>query len=382
MVGPFGLHLKGTMRRRALPLAHALAEKGHRLTLLLPPWDSPQDAGRSWNDGAVRVVNLPLPPGGRTAQQAALTWRLALAVLDQSPDVVHLFKPKGCSGGAHLALWTWRRLGRCGARLVVDWDDWEGEGGWNERAGYPLWLRWLFARQERWGIRAADGVTVASRLLERRALALRRGRGGVHYLPNGARPGPLPAVGRDGATVLWFTRFSECSPARGLRLFQRLRWHVPQARLLIVGAGLAGEEGELPVLLGKGELAQAVDYAGWLEGDALRRALAGATIAMFPMDDTTLNRARCPARLADLLAAGVPTVAERVGEAATYIVDGQSGRLVRPGDEDAFARAMAQLLQDEEGRTVLSQGAVRRMADGFRWSRLAAQAEAAYGAMP
>ena len=383
MVGPFGLRSKGTMRWRALPLARALAEKGYRLTILLPPWDSPQDAGRSWCEGGVRVVNLSLPPQvGGTAQQAALTWQLALAVLRQSPNVVHLFKPKGHSGGVLLALRALRRLGRCRARLVVDWDDWEGDGGWNERAGYSLWLRWLFAWRERWGIRSADTVTVASRLLERRALSLRQEQGGFHYLPNGAEPRALPAVRRHKSLVLWFTRFSECSPARGLQLFQRLRRHAPEARLLIVGAGLSGEERELPALLRTMELAQVVDHRGWLEGDALREALAEASLAMFPMDDTTLNRARCPARLTHLLAAGVPTVAERVGEAGTYMVDGHSGRLIRPGDEDKFAQVLAELLQDEEQRMALSQGAVRRISECFRWARLAVQAEAAYGVMP
>jgi len=46
--GPFGLRPKSTMRRRALPLGKALAVRGHRVTVIIPPWDWPGDAGREW----------------------------------------------------------------------------------------------------------------------------------------------------------------------------------------------------------------------------------------------------------------------------------------------------------------------------------------------
>ena len=60
IAGPFGLRARGTMPARALPLARALERRGHAVRLVLPPWDSPADAGRSWTDAGVEVVNLPL----------------------------------------------------------------------------------------------------------------------------------------------------------------------------------------------------------------------------------------------------------------------------------------------------------------------------------
>ncbi|RME36039.1 MAG: glycosyltransferase WbuB, partial [Thermoflexia bacterium] len=47
---------------RALPLACALAARGHRVTLLLPPWQNPEDSGRVWEENGVRVENISLPP--------------------------------------------------------------------------------------------------------------------------------------------------------------------------------------------------------------------------------------------------------------------------------------------------------------------------------
>ena len=61
MVGPFGLRPRGTMTVRALPMARALAERGHRITVLLPPWQNREDAGRSWKEGDVLVENIRLP---------------------------------------------------------------------------------------------------------------------------------------------------------------------------------------------------------------------------------------------------------------------------------------------------------------------------------
>jgi hypothetical protein len=58
MVGPFGLRRKGTMNARALPVARAVAARGHAVTVLIPPWDSPSEAGRTWEEYGVRVVNV------------------------------------------------------------------------------------------------------------------------------------------------------------------------------------------------------------------------------------------------------------------------------------------------------------------------------------
>src|SRR5512141_1098570 len=94
-VAPFGLRAKGTARARALPLAEAVARRGHEVVLFVPPYDSPEDAGLACREGLVPVVNLPLPRGQQTpAWHALLAWRLLDAVRSFNPDLVHVFKPK------------------------------------------------------------------------------------------------------------------------------------------------------------------------------------------------------------------------------------------------------------------------------------------------
>ena len=164
-VAPFGTQPKGTTRARILPLARALAARGHTVTVLIPPYDHPPEAGRQWRTGQAAVYCLSLPPGAAAAGirsgpgLALLSLRLASAALACRPDIIHLSKPKGVSGLAHWLL-RYYRAARCRQlpALVVDADDWEGHEGWNQyEDAYPGWQKEVFDRQERWGLQHADG---------------------------------------------------------------------------------------------------------------------------------------------------------------------------------------------------------------------------------
>ena len=101
MIGPFGLHPKQTMRSRALGLARPLVARGHAVRLLMPPWETPDEAGRTWAEDGVALRYVPLRGGvpgiARALVRETLAWE---------PDVVHAFKPKAYSGLA--AEWLWR----------------------------------------------------------------------------------------------------------------------------------------------------------------------------------------------------------------------------------------------------------------------------------
>src|SRR5262245_54934588 len=95
MLAPFGIRPKGTLLARMLPLAQALARRGHQMCIVAPPVQNPQDAGqRDVYDGVpvVHTVAPSLPGSVGVAQQVNMLLRGALAEL---PDVLHLFKPKG-----------------------------------------------------------------------------------------------------------------------------------------------------------------------------------------------------------------------------------------------------------------------------------------------
>ena len=102
----------------------------------MPPWQTPEEADKSWKVDGVALRYIPL---GRGTLGTAR--RLIREVLAWQPNVVHCFKPKAYSG--LVAWWLWH-FQRKRLRLVVDTDDWEGWGGWNELAPYtPLQKQFL-----------------------------------------------------------------------------------------------------------------------------------------------------------------------------------------------------------------------------------------------
>jgi glycosyltransferase involved in cell wall biosynthesis len=84
-------------------------------------------------------------------------------------------------------------------------------------------------------------------------------------------------------------------------------------------------------------------------------------------------------KLIDLLAAGVPVVAENVGQVSEYIVDGQTGVLVPSGNAGALCEVVVALLQDPTKRQQLGAQAARWVRDRFSWDRLVDNVERAYG---
>ncbi|MHB1357931.1 MAG: glycosyltransferase family 4 protein [Anaerolineae bacterium] len=374
MIGPFGLTPKSSMQARAWPLARALAALGHQVKLVMPPWHTKEPA-RVWQDAGVEleyVTTSRLPVLG----YLLITMRLVRSALAFKPQVVHCFKPKAYSGLAALILRFRQRLG-LKVRLVVDEDDWEGSSGWNDLEHYPWLMKRFFAWQENWGLTHCDALTVASRALQTIAWSHGIASKKVFYLPNGSAPPSPPArANRNdlgfGQTplVLLYTRFVEFKVERLVDTWHRIHEEMPAARLLIVGRALLQEaDDELNTLLGA-DLEQSVTQVGWIPQEELSSYFQCATIALFPCDDTLVNRCKCSAKLTDLLSAGVPVIADAVGQNCEYIRDGQSGLLVPPADNKAMALAALELLRDESMRHRLGQAAKQFMAQVYAWDKL------------
>lgn len=387
-IGPFGLRPKGTVSVRALPLARALVRRGHRVTVLVPPWDDPDRAGQRWHDNGVEVVNVPLPPQIPLFFHIWLTRTLVSQALARRPHVIHLFKPKAFAGLAHLVLWWLRRLGGAPVRLVLDADDWEQ--AWNHLLPYPGWQKKFFAWQENWGLHQADAVTVASRELETMVRQVRR-RDGVFYVPNGFQSAlqarsdvsAIETVQRrwqlgPGPTVLLYSRFAEFRLDRIVSMVRHVAGALPQARWLVVGQGLYNEDQVLAQKLQQAGLSGYVIFTGWLPPQELPAIFTLADVAVFPYDDTLLNRTKCSVKLIDLLGAGVPVVADAVGQNSEYIQPDQTGVLVEPENDVAFGQAVVQLLQTPEDRAKLGRNAAESIHQNFNWLSLATTVERVY----
>ena len=179
MLGPFAFTPKGTVSARVFYAARALVKRGHRVTILIPPYDNLADSGKQWMRDGVQMVNMVIR---RVTPITPVTVALAMARRAQAmkPDVIHVFKPIGYSGLAEHFLSESSRV-----PLVLDHDDWEGRGGWADVNPYPRLWRWFFIRQEPDSIRRARAVTVASRTLQTQVWGLGIDPARVFYVPNG-----------------------------------------------------------------------------------------------------------------------------------------------------------------------------------------------------
>ncbi|TWJ13381.1 glycosyltransferase family 4 protein [Geobacter argillaceus] len=386
-LAPFGIRPKGTVIARMLPLAAELQQLGHRVTIVTPPYTNPEDSGKEEVVRGVLLRNVRLGPRSKALSALALSWRLFRAALDEKPDLVHLFKPKGYAGFAAMLLLLLRRLGLRLPPVVLDTDDWEGRGGMNDLLDYSLLEKRLFAAQEQWLLRNAAAVTVASRGLEEQAGGMGIPPEQLLYLPNcvaavpkgnGAAVRERLGIGQEAPVVLLYTRFFEFEQQRLYRVFGEVWRRLPAVRFLVVGKGRRGEEGELLAAGRAGGFAEALLLAGWVDPAELPDYLAAGDVAIYPFADNLVNRCKCPAKLTELLMAEKAVVGDRVGQVAEYVRDGVSGLLCAPGDWEVMTARTVELLRDREGRQALGKAGRQYLLEHYNWRDYSGQLERFY----
>ena len=374
MVGPFGFEPKKTMRARAFRLARALVQRGHQVSMVMPPWHTPEQGKKQWTEDGVEIFYVDV-----TGSKAKIISRLQWQVLATQPDVVHCFKPKAYSGV--IAEWLWR-IHRHNVRVVMDTDDWEGWGGWNEREQYPHIWKHLFAQQERWGMRHCHALTVASRALETLAWGQGIDPAKVIYMPNGwgidlpSQP-PTP-ITPHRPTILLYSRFFEFEISRLVAILHHVARQIHQLRILLVGSSLAAEDGRQfrQQMQDKG-LSSLVEDVGWLPENEVARVISSADVGLYLMDDNLLNRTKCPVKLADMVAVGLPIVGEAVGQVTEYVQNGYNGLLRGSGDVDGVSADLLTLLTHPEQRATLGRHSLQHR-QRFAWSNAAQSAERSY----
>lgn len=375
-VAPFGLRQKATVWARILPLARQLAANDCFVTLLIPPWDSPEDGGRSWGDDGVEVVNVKLLGG-----LPSITRRLLEVIDSQHPDIVHIVKPRAYAGIVQWVLWQRRRMGRQdGPRIVLDVDDWEQ--AWSSIGGYHLLTARFLEWQERWGFAHADAITAASGWLLHKAGELASATPTL-YLPNGIVPpqagAPRPAfdVNRP-PTVLWFTRFMEVEPEWMGQMWVAMRAARPDVHLLVAGAPLQkGRNGPFRIALGRDD--PAITWLGYVPPTQLAEVYARSDCAVFPAANIPLNQAKCSVKLANTLLDGVPVIASAVGEQARYGADGAARLVPAEAGPAEFAAAVVDVLAQSGQQAQLAQRARTWLLSRYSWQRLGDELLGFYG---
>lgn len=231
--------------------------------------------------------------------------------------------------------------------------------------GEPVWKRGLLRCQDvGFGMsayRVADALVVET---EREAALVREfaPSKGIHVIPPGIDLEAWSHPEADRAPAGLPDRFllyaGRIAPNKGLPVLLRAFARLPAAgrpRLVLMGR----DWGERPTLekLAK-ELGIGAEIV-WLDhvesASEYRAVVRGASLFVLPSEWEAFGLV-----LLEAMAARVAIVASAVGGVPEVLQDGRSGRLVRYGDPEALASAIAGLLADEgERRRLIDAGAER-----------------------
>ena len=154
------------------------------------------------------------------------------------------------------------------------------------------------------------------------------------------RAGARARLGIDDATVA-VVAIGRLVPIkridRLIRAFSAAVAGAPEIRLYLVGDG--SERSSLEELAASLGVADRVAFAGW-SSDTPTWYAAADVVAL------TSDREGTPLALIEAAAAGRPVIASDVGGVADIVVDGETGLVFPPDDEDALAAALVRLARD------------------------------------
>jgi glycosyltransferase involved in cell wall biosynthesis len=352
----------------------------------MPPYDHLEDSGRIWHEDGVRLENMVMSRNDLW-HQVTVPMRMARRAVHLDGDLVHVFKPIGYSGFAGLHL-HW--FSRC--PIVLDTDDWEGTGGWNEVNPYPALWRKAFNWQERALARRAGAVTVASRTLQTQVWGFGVEPERVVYLPNGpdAKLRSLPSVGTDeverirselgvgkNPMAVYLGHIPHGSDLDlALDAMALIRQELPSARLVIAGVG----DG-LPALKARADevgVGDRVVFPGWIDHDQAHLYLSAADVAINPYRDSLINRSKCAGKVVLSMAVGTAVVTSRMGENLEYIEHSRTGFLARPGDSQDLARVLVKALSNRQATARVGSRAREVIWARYDWDARIEEIEKAY----
>lgn len=154
-----------------------------------------------------------------------------------------------------------------------------------------------------------------------------------------------------------------------LRALERLRAEQPAARLVVAGRvnSLAYERQVRDYVAAHG-LAEGIVWRGFLDRPALLAEYErAAVVALSSLEENA------PMAIIEAMAAGKPVVATAVGGVPDIVAEGETGFLVAPGDDEALARRLGQVLGDVSLRGRLGQRAREVARERFHADRIARQ---------
>jgi glycosyltransferase involved in cell wall biosynthesis len=146
-----------------------------------------------------------------------------------------------------------------------------------------------------------------------------------------------------------------------LRVAARVLRVVPAAQFMIIGDGEIRPR--LEALCDDLGIGAAVHFLG-TRGDIPH------LLSLIDVSVLTSKMEASPVTILEAMACGKPCVAPRVGSIPETVVEGETGHLISPGNEEEFTQAIARLLTDPARMRRLGQNARRRVEEHYSLERM------------
>ena len=343
----------GGMKEHVLALARGLIRRGHEVELAAPPTSEITESARA---AGFAVREIPLVGPLNPVQDPRAVRALSRIIHDGGFDIVHAH---GFKAGF---------IGRLAVRTAGDGRRPFIVTAHNHvltRTETPAAARWRYRTVERSleryvtrYIAVSDSIarelTDAYNLPAEKVVVVRNGVDVTPFLvaQDCAAARASLGVAADVPVVGLAARFSVQKGLRDLvAATPELVRRIPGVRVVIGGSGpLESELRSQAVALG---VADAIVWPGHVLD--MPRFLSALDVFVSPATTEAFGIA-----LIEAAAAGVPTIATRVGGVPEVILDGETGLLVAPHDPTGLAQAIVGLLDDRHTAIKLAEHARRR----------------------
>lgn len=275
-----------------------------------------------------------------------------------------------------------------GKPVVVDWEDWDGIGGYINLAKKSLPSRFVLGFFEEVVPKRCDSIITVSKILaeraERKGIAPDR----IFYVPNGfdqelfnekisgkkvreilglgSRPTVLLVSALHSYERENFTKIFDCMAS--------VVKSVPDAVLLIAGQGDVEQIMKYAQSLGIGKN---IIYLGYVPHEIIPQVIAATDVAIHILSDNIYFRSSSPMVVPEYMSMGKAVVASDVGELRMMLNDG-AGILVKNQTPEAFGDALVSVLTNTDQRRRIEQTALLRAKENYSYRHLAKLAESAY----
>ncbi len=360
MVSPYDFTWPGGVTAHVVQLARELGRSGHEVQVL-----APHSPSREFQDADLLVPlgrSVPLPSGGSIAR-VSLSWWLypkvrALLAREQF-DIIHLHEPMAPI------------LPLC----VLEFSHSVNVGTFHASYARQHLYRFTSPIIKRWQQKLHGNIAVSPAA---RRYVNNTFPGDYEIIPNGidfkhfsANVAPLPQYLDGKLNILFVGRLEKRKGLQYLlEAYSKLRWEIPNTRLIVVGPGNPDKESYR--ILSSHNL-QDVDFVGRVSYDDLPRYYASADIFCSP----ATGAESFGIVLLEAMSAGKPVVASDIEGYRGVVTEGEHGLLVPKKDSNALADALGRLARDPELRSKLG-GQGKRSAEDYRWEVVAGQVEKYY----